>query len=157
VTLALNTAARQGELLALTWGDIDMKRKRITFRQTKNGEPRTIPMNRTARATLMTLDRGTPSRPEIFRNAAGQRLLKSGITWAWAKAIAKADLPGFRFHDLRHSAASFMVQAGVPLNTVRDVLGHKSIAMTLRYAHLAPEHHQDALDAATSGGGLRIL
>jgi integrase len=58
-----------------------------------------------------------------------------------------AKLEGLRFHDLRYSAAGFMVQAGVPENTVREILGHKSLGMTLRYAHLAPDHQADAMNA----------
>ncbi len=61
------------------------------------------------------------------------------------KARRAAGLHGFRFHDLRHSHASFLVQAGVPLNTVRDILGHRSLAMTLRYAHLSPDARQEAV------------
>ena len=62
------------------------------------------------------------------------------------KTVRRAKLGPFRFHDLRHSHASFLVQAGVPLNTVRDLLGHRSLVMTLRYAHLSPDARQEAVD-----------
>ena len=67
------------------------------------------------------------------------------------KATTRAELEGFRFHDLRHSHASFLLQAGVPLNTVRDLLGHQSLAMTLRYAHIAPDNRQDAVELLDHG------
>lgn len=148
VVMALQTAARQGELLALTWGDVDFKRGLITFRMTKNGEPRTIKMSTKARAALKSISTRTPTpTAHVFRNRAGERLVKAGITWAWAQATKGADLDGFHFHDLRHTSASWVVQAGVPLNTLRVVMGHKSITMTLRYAHLAPDHQADAMAA----------
>ena len=74
-------------------------------------------------------------------------MIRGGIQWAWESAARAAGLAGFHFHDLRHTSASWMVQAGVPLNTVREVLGHKSLTMTLRYAHLAPDHQADAMAA----------
>ncbi|MCH7476280.1 MAG: site-specific integrase, partial [Gemmatimonadetes bacterium] len=148
VIMALTTGARRGELMALTWGDIDFRRGLVVFRMTKNGEPRTIKMSATARATLKAIETRTPTpAARVFRNRTGGRVSKSGIAYAWEKATKAANLDGFRFHDLRHSAASFMVQAGVPLNTVRVVLGHKSLTMTLRYAHLAPDHQADAMAA----------
>ena len=144
VLAALHTGARRGELLGLHWGDVNLERSEVTFRATKNGEPRTVRLSATLREAL----RETPSRfrgGSVFRNAAGEPLMPKGISWAFERAVERAKLDGFRFHDLRHSAASFMVQGGIPLNTVRDILGHKSLEMTLRYAHLAPDHQADAV------------
>ena len=105
-------------------------------------------MSATARSTLRWRTTRTPTpTARVFGNRAGERLVKAGIKYAWTKATKAADLDGFHFHDLRHTSASWMVQAGVPLNTVRVVLGHKSLAMTLRYAHLAPDHQADAMAA----------
>ncbi len=98
--------------------------------------------------TFPTYELGWINHQLSAENAAKlERVSRSGIAYAWEKATKASDLDGFRFHDLRHSAASFMVQGGVPLNTVRVVLGRKSIAMTLRYAHLAPDHQADAMAA----------
>ncbi len=154
VLTALHTGARQGELLALTWEDVDLDRARLTFRQTKNGEPRTIKASTTVVETL------TAIKPRfgggiVFHNEGGDPMHRDGVTWSFRRALRLAEIQDFRFHDLRHSAASFMVQAGIPLNTVREILGHKSLAMTLRYAHLAPDHQQDAMkamDALTFSG-----
>jgi Phage integrase family len=100
----------------------------------------------------------------VFRTS-GSPLTPTIIRRPFRKAVKAAGLAGFRFDDLRHSGASFMVQAGVPLNTVRAILGHKSLSMVLSYAHLAPDHLRDGVgvmdllsrdtsgDAAATGTG----
>lgn len=77
----------------------------------------------------------------------GQRVfeVRTGFKTAWAKLPKRADITKFRCHDLRHHFASRLVQLGVPLNTVRDLLGHSSVAMSLRYAHLAPDQRREAV------------
>ena len=146
VVAAIHTGARQGELLALTWDDVDLDRGQVEFRMTKNGESRVVRLSETVRALLREL----PSRfhgGHVFRNHGGKPIHRDGLTWSFRRAVRLACLQGFRFHDLRHSAASFLVQAGVSLNTVREILGHRSLAMTLRYAHLAPDHQAEAMAA----------
>ena len=145
VVTALHTGARRGELLGLTWGDVDLPRGLVSFRETKNGEPRTIRMSETVKETLKALPRGVPQVP-VFRNKGGAPMHPDGVTWSFRRAVRLAKLadPPPRFHDLRHTCASWLVQAGIPLNTVREILGHKSLAMTLRYAHLAPAHQAEA-------------
>lgn len=155
VLAALHTAARRGELIKLLWSDLDLGKRLVTFRDTKNGEDRTVPLSATLTAALKRLPRPIAGGP-VFRTTAGKPLTPTIIRRPFRKAVRAADLVGFRFHDLRHSAASFMVQAGVPLNTVRAILGHKSLSMVLRYAHLAPEHLRDgveALDGLAAGQG----
>jgi integrase len=143
---ALHTGARRGELVSLTWEDVDLDRGLVTFRNTKNGEDRVVALS----ATLAVELRRLPWRLQggkVFRGFHGEPLKVNSFRGAFEGAVRRAGLAGFRFHDLRHSSASFMVQAGIPLNTVREVLGHKSMSMTLRYAHLAPEHQRDAIAA----------
>ena len=88
--------------------------------------------------------------------------MNAGGESSWKKAIRDAELGeiGLHFHDLRHTSASWMVQAGVPLSNARDILGHKDIRQTLRYAHLAPDHQKDAmaaLDTATNWTVTKIV
>jgi integrase len=82
----------------------------------------------------------------VFGGSTESKQLAS-VKKAWHGVLAAAKITSFRFHDLRHTFASNLVMAGVDLNTVRELLGHKSLAMTLRYAHLAPEHKAAAVEA----------
>ena len=146
VLAALHTGARRAELLDLTWDRVDLARGLILFTDTKNGEDRTVKVSRTLAALLEELPSKKRGGP-VFLNFSGQPIHPDGLTWSFRRACERAGVQRLRFHDLRHSAASFLVQAGKPLNTVRDILGHKDLKMTLRYAHLAPEHQKDAMDA----------
>jgi len=146
VVAALHTGARRGELLGLTWRDVDFEARLLVFRDTKNGEDRTVPISETLLATLREL----PSRFEegvVFVGADGEPVNVEALRSAFKRAVASSKLAGMRFHDLRHSAASFMVQAGVPLFEVAKMLGHRDLRMTQRYAHLAPEHLRGAVAA----------
>jgi integrase len=142
VLLALNTGLRRGELWNLVWGDIDLKQKMLTVhgQGAKSGQTRHIPLNAKAIDTLK-LHKGKvtplPGVP-VFGRAE--------FRTAWNGFLKKAKIKEFRFHDLRHTFASKLVMAGVPLNTVRELLGHSSLEMTLVYAHLAPEGLRDAVE-----------
>ena len=140
VLLSMNTGMRRGELLALRWANVDMKGKQITIEGStaKAGQTRHIPLNTEA---LEVLRRWKEQAP------AGERVIAvdTGFKTAWASLLERAKIEKFRWHDLRHHFASRLVQAGVPLNTVRELLGHASMAMTLRYAHLAPDQKREAV------------
>jgi len=143
VALALNTGMRRGEILNLKWRDIDIKREVIYLLDTKNKERREVPMNYDVKKVFI----GIPRHSEgvyIFYNTNNERY--RDIRKAFAKALKYAKITDFRFHDLRHTFASHLVMSGVDLNTVRELLGHKSIQMTLRYAHLSPKHKKHAVD-----------
>lgn len=149
VTVALHTGMRRGELLGLTWRDVEFGAGCIVLdpERTKSGHGRKIPMNRTVTSVLEELRSESLVRgldAPVFRGPEGGAPDMT-LRREFKKAIEKAGLSGFRFHDLRHSHASFMVQAGVPLNTVRDLLGHRSLSMTLRYSHLSPDARRDAV------------
>jgi integrase len=146
ILLALNTGLRRGELLALCWDDLDLERAVLTVRGAgaKSGDTRHIPLNREALETGRTWrgpveDRSGP----VFPGKDGEPL--AGTKTSWAGLMKKATIKNFRFHDCRHTFASKLVQRGVDLNTVRELLGHADLKMTLRYSHLAPEHRAAAV------------
>lgn len=144
VLLALNTGLRRGELFNLTWPDVDLERRLLTVKGhgAKSGQTRHIPLNDEAHEVL-TGWRHEGARGLVFPNREGKRL--DNINTAWAGLLEAASIAGFRFHDLRHTFASKLVMAGIDLNTVRELLGHSDLKMTLRYAHLAPEHKAQAV------------
>lgn len=140
VLLAMNTGIRRGELLALKWSAVDFKGKQLTVEgvTTKTSQTRHIPLNDEALEVLKRWKQQAPEGERLFPVATGFRK-------AWQPLLARAKIVKFRWHDLRHHFASRLVQAGVPLNTVRELLGHSSMAMTLRYAHLAPDQKREAV------------
>lgn len=143
IIVALNTGMRKGEILGLKWRDIDIQRKTIHLSDTKNGEERYVPMNDAVIKTIIAVPKNKDSA-YIFCNQKGEPY--GDVKKSWLTAIKKASIINFHFHDLRHTFASQLVMSGVDLNTVRDLLGHKSLEMTLRYSHLSPEHKQRAVD-----------
>jgi integrase len=144
VLLALNTGMRRGELFAMRWPDVDLTRAIVTVRggDAKSGQTRHIPLNTEAVAVLSAWKPGAAA-DFVFAGRDGEAM--DDIKTAWLNLAKAAKLESFRFHDTRHSFASKLVQAGVDLNTVRELLGHSDIKMTLRYAHLAPEHKAAAV------------
>ncbi len=143
VIVALHTGMRKGEILGLKWHDIDIKRNIIHLSDTKNGEKREVPMNAVVQKTII----GVLKHPEsqyIFCNKEGKAY--GDIKKSWLTAVEKSGIVDFHFHDLRHTFASQLVMSGVDLNTVRELLGHKSLEMTLRYSHLSPDHKKRAVD-----------
>lgn len=144
VLVSINTGLRQGELLNLTWDAVDLVNAIITIRgeNAKDGEDRHIPLNGEALTILEQWRNQTPGAL-VFPGPTGAAI--SEIKTAWGKLLKDAEIENFRWHDMRHHFASRLVMAGVDLNTVRELLGHADIKMTLRYAHLAPEHKAAAV------------
>jgi integrase len=140
VLLSMNTGLRRGELLALRWESIDVKHRILTVEggTAKSRQTRHVPLNDEAMSLLNRWREQTTGGRRIFE-------VKTSFKTAWAKLLKRAHITKFRWHDLRHHFASRLVQAGVPLNTVRDLLGHSSVAMSLRYAHLAPDQRREAV------------
>ncbi|AMB86677.1 integrase [Pseudomonas agarici] len=138
VMLSINTGVRRGEAFNLTWTDVDLKNKLITVEgdTSKSGQTRHIPLNREALETLTKWKEQGGGKGFVFPGQSGSRL--DNVKKSWSGLLTLAKVERFRWHDLRHTFASKLVMAGVPLNTVRDLLGHADIKMTLRYAHLAP-------------------
>ena len=142
VIVALNTGMRKGEILNLKWHDCDFRHNIIYINKSKNGERREVPMNSFASKALITV-RKNPDNEYIFPHQGDKPrdFRKSFFT-----ALKNSGIVNFRFHDLRHTFASQLVMSGVDLNTVRELLGHKSLEMTLRYSHLSPDHKKRAVD-----------
>lgn len=122
ITLALETGMRQGELVSLTWQEIDLQQSVIKKQDSKNGEPRTIPLTSKAKAALP--ERGIG------------RLFRCFPRFVWEKALKEAGLPDFHFHDLRHEAVSRLFERGLNPMEVASVSGHKTMQMLKRYTHL---------------------
>lgn len=143
--LTINTGLRRGEVFNLQWTDINFHTKTLTVQgaTAKSGETRHIPLNSEALEVLNTWKEQTNNKGLIFPNKDGKPF--TTIKTAWNKVLADAKIKGFRWHDLRHDFASKLVMSGVPLNTVRELLGHSDLSTTLRYAHLAPDHKADAV------------
>lgn len=141
VEAALRTGARAGELQGLRWEDIDFQRGVAILHETKNGERRLLPI----RGALLEALRNKPRTCAlVFTCPTGVGRIQYGN--AWRAALKAVGIESFRFHDLRHHAASTLVQNGVDLYAVQHLLGHKSPTMTQRYAHLAPEAITDIGD-----------
>lgn len=141
--LALNTGARLSELTGITWSDVDLRNRTVTFRGTKNGKTRRIPLNDQAHALLASMGQTGP-KERVFQSTVGTRIIN--ITKTFKRLVdemfnSQLDKKDRRhrvvFHTLRHTAASHMVMNGVPLGTVKEILGHSSLAMVDRYAHLS--------------------
>lgn len=147
VLIALNTGLRRGELFSLTWPCVDFDKGTITAlgKFAKSGKTRHLPASEEARDVLTAWREQTDGNGLVFPNRDGDRF--GSLKKSWAAVLADAGIVEFRWHDLRHSFASKLVQAGVSLNVVRELLGHADLALTLRYAHLAPDNLGEAIKA----------
>jgi len=144
VVTALNTGMRKSEILNLRWDQIDFQHGFIYLDKTKNYERREIPLNQTLRETLLALPRRIDS-PYVFVNPKTGKPYTKDLKRSFQRACKKAGIRDFHFHDLRHTFASQLVMSGVDITTVSKLLGHKSLKMTLRYAHLSSAHLEDAV------------
>ena len=138
VIVVLNTGLRRGELLGLTWDRIDASRGVVRLEMTKSGRRREVPLNDDSYRALTSL--GQKDEGPVFKT----RFIQS----AYENAVKAARLD-VNFHALRHTFASWAVMRGVSLKELQELLGHTSLAMTMRYAHLAPEHLRTAVNRLT--------
>jgi integrase len=141
VLVSMNTGLRRGELLALTWGAINWKARQVTVEgdTAKSEQTRHVPLNAEVLDVLKRWKEQAPGGERLFA-------IETSFKTAWNNLLKRARITLFRWHDLRHHFGSRLVQAGVPLNTVRDLMGHADIKMTLRYAHLAPDQRREAVE-----------
>jgi len=150
ILIALNTGIRRNALFSLLWGDVDLPHKVLALRAAtaKSGKSGYVNLNRTALEVLESWKKqsqNTAPAALVFPSPKnGQKM--DNCDSAWERLLKDAEVENFRWHDMRHDFASRLVMAGVDLNTVRELLGHSDLKMTLRYAHLAPEAKQRAVE-----------
>ncbi len=141
VVLALSTGMRNGEIMGLTWDDVDLNRGRAILHETKNGERRAVAITSHALEQVKELSKVRRIDSNLLFPAKENRPLKPmDLRSSWRVAVKKAGLDDFRFHDLRHSAASYLAMNGASLAEIAEVLGHKTLQMVKRYAHLSEGH-----------------
>ena len=146
VVLSLSTGARQGELLGLKWGQVDIERGSIYLEQTKNGTRRTLHLAGHAHELMKQHAQCQRADTQlVFPGRDGTRPIY--IKTAWQNAVKRAGIRDFRWHDQRHCAASALLQNGATLVDVKEILGHKDISMTMRYAHLSQDREKAAIAA----------
>ena len=142
VMMAVTTGMRKSELVNLRWSDIDFEGCTAFVRTSKNGEPRILPLTNSVMTELARFDKDNgllfaslikPEKPFCF-------------TKLWYRALRDSNIEDFRFHDLRHTTASYLAQNGASLLEIADVLGHKQIEVTKRYAHLCTKHKEQLIN-----------
>jgi integrase len=146
VLLALHTGARKDELLTLRWPCVDLARAQVRFLDTKNAEARTVPIIGRALDVLKERSRFRTLGNDLLFPAPTKPEVPCDIDRAFAQARDTAGLKDFRFHDLRHTAASYLAMAGCSLAEIGQVLGHKDSRVTARYAHLCDTHTRAVVD-----------
>lgn len=147
VTFALHTGMRMGEILELTWRGVDFTRRTVTVLRSKNGERRTIPVNETVLRVLKEKTKVRSLASDLVFCSKAFTPMESGhLRRSFRLALSKAKIEEFHFHDLRHTFATRLVQAGIDLYKVQQLLGHKSPIMTQRYAHHYPESLRDGVE-----------
>ncbi len=146
VLVAMNTGIRRGELFSLKWHNIDFERRQLTIEGTnaKSRKTRHIPLNNEAYSVLSSWKKQIRKEGSyVFLSYTGGPF--KDVKTAWKRLLLDAEIHDFRWHDIRHHFASKLVIKGAPLNTVRELLGHSSHTMTIRYAHLSARHKADAV------------
>jgi integrase len=144
VVLAVSTGMRQGEIMGLTWDVVDLNRGRAILHETKNGERRAVAITGHALELLKEMNKVRRIDSKLIfpaKEITPQKQQKPmDLRTPWKTAVRKAELSDFKFHDLRHSAASYLAMNGASLAEIAEVLGHKTLQMVKRYAHLSEGH-----------------
>ena len=147
VTLALSTGMRKGEILGMKWENVDLNKKRITLVETKNGETRVVPLvGKAYELILHVYLKQEPEEDSLIFSSPKNPAQPINIRTAWETALKKSSVSNFRFHDLRHSTASYLAMSGATLLEIADILGHKILQMVKRYSHLSEDHKTTVLE-----------
>lgn len=145
VVIALSTGARFSEILYLKWDNVDFKRKMFYFMDTKNKENRAVPISSKAYELLKEHAKVRKINSSyVFARLDGKK--PADLRWYWDKVVETAGLENFKFHDLRHTAASYLAMNGASLLEIAEILGHKTLAMVKRYSHLTKKHTAEILE-----------
>jgi len=147
VLMAITTGARKSELLNLTFNDIDFDKRTAYVQTSKNGQPRVLPL---IDEVIIELGKCLHQDASIIFNSELKPDRPMCFTKLWKKALEQANIQDFRFHDLRHTTASYLAQSGASLLEIAEVLGHKQIQVTKRYAHLCIGHKQKLINKVMS-------
>jgi len=152
IITALYTGMRKGEVISLKWENVDLDNGIITIDQTnaKSKKARRIPINSVVRRLLLEQRLKSAGNDYVFLSSKGSPYLRQdSLNRAFTLALQKADIKGLRFHDLRHTAATRMIESGFSIVAVKEILGHASLDMTMRYAH-PNESLRSALEGLSS-------
>jgi len=147
VVLALSTGMRQGEIINLKWSDIDLKRGYIILEETKNDERRSVPLVGYAKELIKELSKVRKIETPLLFASDAKPQVPIDIRTPWHKALKASEIKDFRFHDLRHTAASYLAMNGASVAEIADILGHKTLQMVKRYAHLSEQHTSKVLES----------
>ena len=145
--MAITTGARRGELLSLKWSDLDLDIDIAYIGTSKNGQPRALPLTQD---TLNELSKHTQNNNSLIFGSSVDENKSFCFDKPWKRALEQANIQDFRFHDLRHTTASYLAQSGASLLEIAEVLGHKQISVTHRYAHLCIGHKQKLINKVMS-------
>lgn len=155
IVFDLHTGLRKGELLSLQWNRFDLFRKTIIIQESKNGKPRTIPLNQIALDILMEKSKIRNIKHDlVFASSVGTKIDSDNLGRAFESVLEKVDIQDFHFHDLRHTFATRLAQRGIDIYKISKLLGHKDIRMTQRYSHHCPESLRDGVQVLELGHNL---
>ncbi len=147
IVAALNTGLRKNELLSLEWSRVNFFRKTILIQETKNGKPKTLPLNKFVLGVFERKSKVKSVKNDlVFFSRNGNKIHLNTINVSFSAVLRKAGIKNFRWHDLRHTFATRLAQAGVDLYKISKLLGHKDIKMTQRYAHHCPDSLRDGVE-----------
>ena len=147
VVLAISTGMRQMEIMGLSWADVDLNRGYIILHETKNDERRSVPLVGHAKELLQEMDKVRRIDTDLLFFSETKPVAPVFIRTPWGKALKEAGIEDFKFHDLRHTAASYLAMNGASLAEIADILGHKTLQMVKRYAHLSEQHTSKVLES----------
>jgi integrase len=150
LVFALNTGLRQGELLSLEWNRVNLFRKTILIQKTKNGKPKTVPLNQIAMDVIIRKSESKVRMLKsdfVFVSSHGTKIDRHNLRRAFNNAVERAEIEDFKFHDTRHCFCTKLAQRGVDIYKIAKLAGHEDIRMTQRYSHHCPESLRDGVEA----------